>query len=187
MKIKFRHFQNATYSHGCTIAWQTEAVVMPSEKDNYSPYFIVNVGISFQNSSDQFSRKTGREIALDRIKNHQMRIRLYSDETVDHALFREVRRLTVVEAINYKIPQKAYNDIVRMSESPAPFIFETERKQSKNNQMPTEHSRNKSKISKISRAHFRSAFENALSSGNPVDLAITIAIEAARLATKSMK
>jgi len=121
MKVKFRHFRKATQNYGATIAWRIDGVVLPKENDAFSPYFSVVVGIAFQNSHDMFCKKEGRRISKDRLDNNQLIVKLYPDETIDHAIFREIRKLSEDQALVCKVPRKVYAELLNLKETPIPF------------------------------------------------------------------
>lgn len=72
-------------------------------------------------SRDNFSKKFGRNQALDRMNGSYMKIRLYADETIDHAIAREILKFTSEQISSLKIPQKFYNELLKTCETPVPF------------------------------------------------------------------
>jgi hypothetical protein len=185
MRIKFRHFQEATERYGATIAWQIVGVVTPTAEDRFSPFFICNVGTAFQNLRDQFSKKLGREISLQRLQNNQLEIRLYADETVDHALFREIRRMTTVQAVAYKIPQKVVCDLKKIQDNASPFQIECSRKNIKPQIEAPVHRTNR--ISKCCRIAFAKEYSKRIKEGLDESKAIAFAIKSAKEAKEENK
>lgn len=185
MRIKFRHFQTATEKYGVTIAWQIAGVITPKAEDRFSPFFICNVGTAFQNSVDQFSKKLGREISLERLENNQFEMRLYADETIDHALFREIRRMTTAKAVQYKIPQKVVSELKRIKDNAAPFSVECLRRESPQTlKSAAEHKTNK--ISKCCRIAFAKEYAKQVKNGTSQTEATILAIKSAKEAKEGL-
>lgn len=183
MRIKFRHFQTATEKYGVTIAWQITGVVTPRDEDRFSPFFLCNVGTAFQNSVDQFSKKLGREISLHRLQNNQFEMRLYADETIDHALFREIRRMSTAQAVQYKIPQKVVCELKRIKDNAAPFSIECLKKEAK----VSVHSHKTNKLSKCCRIAFAKEYAKQIKNGLDAMKATALAIKAAAEAKEENK
>lgn len=118
MNIKIRHFKNATKKHGVTIAWKIIDIVKQS---NGFPFFVCHVGMAFQNHIDQFSKKTGRELSLERLENNKIEIYLYSDELIDHAICRKIKKMSFEEIIKHKIPTSFALEMKKSKNIVSPF------------------------------------------------------------------
>lgn len=150
MPVKFRHFISATEDHSVTVAWAVDHIALPKEKESFSPHFVIDIGLAFQRRKpyrvakrvvrtsedgsnvlqdnviyrwkrDTFSKVEGRNKALERLQNNYMQIRLYPDETIDHSIYREIRKLSPEQASSLKIPQKFYSEMQKTLETPIPL------------------------------------------------------------------
>ncbi len=109
---------------------------------------------------------------------------VFADETIDHAIFREIRRMTTAKATQYKIPQKVVSELKRIKDNAAPFSIEALKTESQKTEKLV-HKTNK--ISKCCRIAFAKEYAKQIQNGvNPTQAAL-FAIKASKEAKEENK